>query len=235
MVRRSVERRHRHRPVWPGRRRPRQAQAQQQCGHALRRDDLYGALRARRAPGTPHPHDPDREWRYAPVLQRPRRRPPPQHRRDPCPLVDTRAWGGYVVAPGSTVNGHRYAVDGPALVNPLPAWLRQLLLPPHPTPATVPGPAPVPLRADRYAETVLQRERETVRGASEGRRNAILLASVRAVGRFVAWGDLPRHVVEAAFQAEGEAVGLTPAECRATITSALDWSIRNCRPRPEAA
>ncbi|MEV0576038.1 bifunctional DNA primase/polymerase [Streptomyces sp. NPDC050392] len=153
-----------------------------------------------------------------------------------APLVDTRAWGGYVVAAGSAVNGRRYTVQGPALINPLPAWFLQRLAPPHPKPATVaPRPVPVPLRAHRYAETALQRERETVRAAGEGRRNTTLLVSVRAVGRFVAWGDLPRHVVEAAFQAEGEAVGLPPAECRATITSALDWSIRTCRPRPEAA
>ncbi|MGY4907115.1 bifunctional DNA primase/polymerase [Streptomyces sp. 900116325] len=153
-----------------------------------------------------------------------------------APLVDTRAWGGYVVAAGSVVNGRRYTVGGPALINPLPPWLKQGLLPPHPqAAATVPGPAPVPLRAHRYAETALQRERGTVRAAGEGRRNTTLLASVRAVGRFVAWGDLPRHVVEAAFQAEGEAIGLAAAECRATITSALEWSIRTCRPRPEAA
>ncbi|MEV7107407.1 bifunctional DNA primase/polymerase [Streptomyces atroolivaceus] len=153
-----------------------------------------------------------------------------------APLVDTRAWGGYVVAAGSVVNGRRYAVEGPALIKPLPPWLRQILLPPHPKAAPIaPGPTPVPLRAHRYAETALQRERETVRAAAEGRRNTTLLASVRAVGRFVAWGDLPRHVVEAAFQAEGEAIGLTAAECRATITSALNWSARTCRPRPEAA
>ncbi|WP_328538995.1 bifunctional DNA primase/polymerase [Streptomyces sp. NBC_00344] len=153
-----------------------------------------------------------------------------------APLVDTRAWGGYVVATGSIINGHRYTVEGPALINPLPAWLLQRLTPPHPKPvATVPGPVSAPLRTHRYAETVLQRERETVRGAPEGRRNTTLLASVRAMGRFVAWRDLPRHVVEAAFQAEGEAVGLTPAECRATIASALGWAIRTCRPRPEAA
>ncbi|MGW1179769.1 bifunctional DNA primase/polymerase [Streptomyces drozdowiczii] len=153
-----------------------------------------------------------------------------------APLVDTRAWGGYVVAAGSTVNGHPYATDGPALINPLPDWLKQLLIPAHPQPpAPVPAPAPVPLRAHRYAETALQREREAVRTAGEGRRNATLLASVRAVGRFVAWGDLPRHVVETAFQAEGEAAGLTAAECRATIASALSWSIRTCRPRPAAA
>ncbi|WP_329076631.1 bifunctional DNA primase/polymerase [[Kitasatospora] papulosa] len=153
-----------------------------------------------------------------------------------APLVDTRAWGGYVVAAGSTINGHTYAVDGPALINPLPPWLMKILVPPHPNTSTpTPGPTPVPVRAHRYAETALQREQSAVRAAPEGRRNATLLASVRAVGRFVAWGDLPRHTVEAAFQAEGEAAGLTAAECRATITSALNWSARTCRPRPEAA
>ncbi|MEV0010819.1 bifunctional DNA primase/polymerase [Streptomyces sp. NPDC047973] len=150
-----------------------------------------------------------------------------------APLVDTRAWGGYVVATGSTIHGHTYAVHGPALINPLPPWLMGILVPPHPKPAAAPAPAPV--RAHRYAETALHREQSAVRSAPEGRRNATLLASVRAMGRFVAWGDLPRHTVEAAFQGEGEAVGLTAAECRATITSALDWSIRTCRPRPEAA
>ncbi|MFJ8921010.1 bifunctional DNA primase/polymerase [Streptomyces sp. NPDC102415] len=153
-----------------------------------------------------------------------------------APLVDTRAWGGYVVAAGSIVNGHTYAVEEPALINPLPDWLKKVLIPPHPKfAAETPEPVPVPARGHRYAETALQRERETVRAAPEGRRNATLLASVRAMGRFVAWGELPRPVVEAAFQAEGEAAGLTAAECRATITSALDWSIRTCRPRPEAA
>ncbi|MFD5315165.1 DNA primase, partial [Streptomyces ardesiacus] len=37
--------------------------------------------------------------------------------------------------------------------------------------------------------------------------------------------DLPRHVVEQALQEEGEAVGLTAAECRSTLRSALNWSI----------
>ncbi|MFJ8919844.1 bifunctional DNA primase/polymerase [Streptomyces sp. NPDC102415] len=49
-----------------------------------------------------------------------------------APLVDNRAWGGCVVA-GSTVNGHTYAVDGPALINPLPGCLRLALMPPPAT------------------------------------------------------------------------------------------------------
>lgn len=139
----------------------------------------------------------------------------------------------------SVIDGHRYEIDGPALIHPLPPLLHQALTPAHPTPGTAPAAtatAPVPVAHPcRYADRVLQREREAVRTAGEGKRNTTLLASVRAVGRFVAWGDLLRHEVEAAFQGEGEALGLTAAECRATITSALNWSIRTCRPRPEAA
>ncbi|MFD9503933.1 bifunctional DNA primase/polymerase [Streptomyces sp. NPDC060035] len=155
-----------------------------------------------------------------------------------APLVDTRAWGGYIVAAGSVINGHRYEVDGPALINPLPGWLMQSLVPAHPNTVrtnAVPTNAPAPLRTHGGADTAFRWARRSVQTAPEGRRNTTLLDAARAMGRFVAWGDLPRHVVEVAFQAEGEAVGLTAAECRATITSALDWSIRTCRPRPEAA
>ncbi|MFJ7200873.1 MULTISPECIES: bifunctional DNA primase/polymerase [unclassified Streptomyces] len=152
-----------------------------------------------------------------------------------APLVDTRAWGGYVVAAGSIVDGHRYEVEGPAIIRPLPGWLMQLLTPPHPSTTHVPARPLVPLRAHRYAESALRRETEAVRRAGEGRRNTTLLASVRACGRFVAWGDLGRPTVEEAFQGAGEAAGLPAAECRATIRSALDWSIRTCRPRGAAA
>ena len=37
-----------------------------------------------------------------------------------------------------------------------------------------------------------------------------------------------------AFQAAGESAGLPASECRATIRSALDWSIRTTRPRETA-
>ncbi|WP_221348802.1 bifunctional DNA primase/polymerase [Streptomyces beigongshangae] len=150
-----------------------------------------------------------------------------------APLVDTRAWGGYVVAAGSTVDGRMYEVAGPALLSPLPPALLALLVPPHPSTSPRPAPAPV-ARTGRGAEAALIWGRRNVRQAPEGTRNARLLESARAMGRFVAWGDIPRHVVEDAFQGEGEAAGLTAAECRSTIRSALDWSIRTCRPRTAA-
>ncbi|MGW4915315.1 bifunctional DNA primase/polymerase [Streptomyces albidoflavus] len=150
------------------------------------------------------------------------------------PLIDTRAHGGYVLAPGSVINGRPYRVEGPALIRPLPGWLLERLAPPHPRPDTVATVVPLPRAGGRLATVVLDRETTKVRQAAEGSRNATLLACVRAVGRFVAWGDLDRTHVETAFQAEGEAVGLPAAEVTATIRSALDWSIRTARPRSAA-
>ncbi|MGW3761062.1 bifunctional DNA primase/polymerase [Streptomyces sp. NPDC005131] len=147
--------------------------------------------------------------------------------------IDTRAWGGNVVAPGSTVNGQAYEVIDPAPVAELPAWLLAVL---------APGPQSgqpvrihVPRCGNRAAEVALERETVAVSAAPEGDRNEQLLRSARAVGRFVAWGDLPRHEVEQAFQVAGESAGLSAAECRSTVRSALNWSIRTCRPRETAA
>ncbi|GGX50180.1 bifunctional DNA primase/polymerase [Streptomyces fructofermentans] len=152
-----------------------------------------------------------------------------------APLVDTRAWGGYVVASGSVVDGRTYEIEGPALLNPLPPGLLALLIPPHPSTTSPCVPPLTPTaRTGRAAEAALTWGRRNVRQAPEGTRNVRLLESARAMGRFVAWGDIPRHVVEDAFQGEGEAAGLTAAECRTTIRSALDWSIRTCRPRTAA-
>ncbi|MFF3557099.1 bifunctional DNA primase/polymerase [Streptomyces tsukubensis] len=150
--------------------------------------------------------------------------------------IDTRGWGGYVVAPGSSTPDGAYEILDSRPPVPLPVWLLDTLTalrePPRP-----PAQAPVVVLGgrSRAAEAALERETTAVAATGEGGRNARLLASARAVGRFVAWGDIPRHVAEEAFQGAGEAAGLPAAECRATIRSALDWSIRTARPRPAAA
>jgi hypothetical protein len=87
---------------------------------------------------------------------------------------------------------------------------------------------------NRAALAALEAECAVVSAAPESQRNITLNRCAFKVGRFVAWGDLPRHVVEEAFQAAGEGRGLTAAECRATIRSALDSSIRKARPRDAA-
>ncbi|MFD3491458.1 bifunctional DNA primase/polymerase [Streptomyces sp. NPDC058690] len=146
-----------------------------------------------------------------------------------APPIDTRAWGGYVVAPGSTVNGHAYEVIDPAPVAPLPGWLLDALKPVERP--TEPLRLSVPKRGNRAAETALERETALVAATEEGRREAQLFESARKVARFVGWGDLTRHEVEEAFQRAGESAGLPASQCRATLRSVLNWSLRNCRPR----
>ncbi|MGW5479679.1 bifunctional DNA primase/polymerase [Streptomyces sp. NPDC004008] len=146
-----------------------------------------------------------------------------------APLVDTRAWGGYVVAAGSTINGAAYEVTAAWRVAELPAWLRDALTQ---TPKTGAAASIAPPRnASRRAQVALERERAAIEAAPEGEREKTLFKAARAMGRFVAWGDIPRHVVEEAFQCAGEAAGLKPYECRSTLRSALNWSIRTARPR----
>ncbi|MFF8402859.1 bifunctional DNA primase/polymerase [Streptomyces sp. NPDC015684] len=150
------------------------------------------------------------------------------------PHVDTRAWGGYVVAPGSTTPDGTYEVADEAPVAPLPAWLAALLTE-QPKPAAVPL---TPVRdGTRAAQVALERECAVVMAASEGGpsgRNNTLHKSACKVARFVAWGDLPRHAAEQAIQGAGEATGLPPAECRTTIRSAMDWVIAHATPRAAA-
>jgi hypothetical protein len=149
-----------------------------------------------------------------------------------APLIDTRAWGGYVVAPGSTTSDGAYAVVDDREPAPLPGWLRDTLTPAQPP--TRPLALAVPNNLNRYAAVALEREIAVIAGAVEGDRERKLFEATRAMGRFVAWGDLPRHVVEEAFQMAGESTGLPASQCRATLRSALNWSIRTARPRETA-
>ncbi|MGW5767537.1 bifunctional DNA primase/polymerase [Streptomyces longwoodensis] len=151
------------------------------------------------------------------------------------PHIDTRAWGGYVVAPGSTTLDGTYEVADDAPVAPLPAWLAALLTE-RPKPAAV---TLAPLRdGTRAARVALERECAVIAAASEGGpngRNNTLHRSACKVARFIAWGDLPREVAEQAIQGAGEATGLPPAECRTTIRSAMDWVIAHATPRQAAS
>ncbi|MER5509534.1 bifunctional DNA primase/polymerase [Streptomyces sp. NPDC002766] len=146
-----------------------------------------------------------------------------------APLVDTRAWGGYVVAAGSSIDGAAYEVTAPRRIAELPQWLREALTQP-PKPST-PSSIAQPRNASRRAQVALDRERAAIAAAPEGQREETLFRAARSMGRFVAWGDIARHVVEEAFQGAGEAAGLKAYECRSTLRSALNWSIRNARPR----
>ncbi|MEU6079039.1 bifunctional DNA primase/polymerase [Streptomyces sp. NPDC047108] len=148
-------------------------------------------------------------------------------------LVDTRAWGGYVVAAGSrTTTGDYEALCGPETTS-VPSWLHSILQPAHKT-SQAPSMA-VAGQSSRYADVALASETRNVASAQLGSREAALFRAARAMGRFVAWGDLPRHVVEQALQEAGETAGLTVSECRSTLRSALNWSITHNQNRRDAA
>lgn len=138
-------------------------------------------------------------------------------------LIDTRAWGGYVVAPGSVTPAGVYEVTHPAAPEPFPTWLYGLLAPKQALRKLTGRPAT--LRTGKYATAALNAETASVESAPAGERNGTLLRAARALGRFIAAGDLPRDVVEEALQWAGESACLPSSECRNTIRSGLNWSI----------
>ncbi|MFF6858472.1 bifunctional DNA primase/polymerase [Streptomyces bacillaris] len=144
--------------------------------------------------------------------------------------IDTRAHGGYVVAPGSTLPHGTYEVVDPTEPVPLPEWLYALLTPRQSSPALTA--APVPVRASRYAAAALRAETAAVAGAGEGSRNWTLVRAARALGRFIPSGDLDRREVEQALNSAGLAAGLRENECRKAVASALNWSVANNSGRP---
>ena len=136
--------------------------------------------------------------------------------------VDTRAWGGYVVAAGSLVGAGRYETVHDAPPSPLPAWLSDLLTP-------EPAPAPRPLgdlsrrirRADAYSTAALSAELEKVLNAREGGRNRAVYMAAYAMARFIAAGDLTEHDVTNELTSAGLSIGLPEGECRTAIRSGL--------------
>ncbi|WP_328729030.1 bifunctional DNA primase/polymerase [Streptomyces jietaisiensis] len=150
-----------------------------------------------------------------------------------APLVDTRAHGGYVVGAGSTTPAGAYEALCGSVAAPLPGWLLSVL-----TPAQGPAQRPsvaVAVQSRSYADMALANESRNVASAVTGQREATLFRAARALGRFVAWGDLPRSVVEDALQEAGEAAGLSASECHSTLRSALNWSVAHNQRRRGAA
>jgi hypothetical protein len=141
------------------------------------------------------------------------------------PGLDTRGYGGYVVAPPSThISGGLYEwIDFLKTPRPWPPVLAAIIEAAY-QPAT-PAPAPRPLRSgtdiSRYAEVALDRELDQLRSTLEGGRNAQLNAAAFNLGQLVGAGALARGTVEMELAAAASSIGLTDAETRATIASGI--------------
>ncbi|WP_326626647.1 bifunctional DNA primase/polymerase [Nonomuraea fuscirosea] len=148
-------------------------------------------------------------------------------------LIDTRAWGGYVVAPGSTVTlpdgTGRYTVQHATAPAPLPPSLFKLL-----KPALIPAKRPVhvPIADDRhsaYLRAALDRELAHLAAAQPGQRNRSLFGAAAALGELIAGGALPEQPVKELLEQGGGDLGLSRSEVIRTIESGLRHGAR--RPR----
>ncbi|MGW7275394.1 bifunctional DNA primase/polymerase [Streptomyces sp. NPDC054864] len=151
--------------------------------------------------------------------------------------VDTRGWGGYVVAPGSTTANGAYTVAADAPAAPLPAWLCEALTQPRtPVRSDAVAGAQVAGSGRGYAAAALRNEADAVATAPDGQRNAVLLRAARALGRLVASGDLPRREVEEALSRAVAGNATQPQRYYDdVIARGLDWSIAHNPQRRTAA
>jgi DNA polymerase-1 len=149
-------------------------------------------------------------------------------------LIDTRAHGGYVVAPGCHVEdadgSGSYTIGYHRPPTPLPAWLAALLTAPNPDMSLLVR------RSDdqqdirhlgNYARAAIQKESERVRAAVENERTWALNTAAFNLGQLIAAAALPDDgTVEAAlydaasvhFTAERP---VTPAEAKASIRGGI--------------
>lgn len=156
-------------------------------------------------------------------------------------LIDTRAHGGYVVAPGSTVTTAegtgRYEVTYDREPAVLPGWLAGLLTAPHPStpPLACPTASGQVQHSGRYAASALQGEVERVTSAVEHGRNATLNKAAYNLGRLIGAGALDEETAaRELYRAATPHFGIgdppfTPAEAMTTIRSGIGAGKR--RPR----
>ncbi|MGW6404239.1 bifunctional DNA primase/polymerase [Streptomyces sp. NPDC055134] len=139
--------------------------------------------------------------------------------------IDTRGWGGYVVASGSTTPQGTYTVtdDRPPAV--LPEWLSRTLTT-RPRPQAQCAMANSMESHSGYSAAALRSEANNVAAAADGTRNAVVLRAARAMGRLVASGDLTRAEVEEALSRAAAGNATQPQRYYDdVIARGLDWSI----------
>ncbi|MFI0367575.1 bifunctional DNA primase/polymerase [Actinomadura sp. 1N219] len=155
-------------------------------------------------------------------------------------LIDTRAAGGYVVAPGSFVDlpdgTGPYRIANDAAPAPLPEWLARLLTAPRPaSPLGAPPIAGTVADLPAYVQAALKGEAARVTSAVAGGRNHALNKAAYNLGRLTGAGALDTDTAATVlFEAAAVHFGptsadVTPAEARATIRSALAAGARNPR------
>jgi len=148
------------------------------------------------------------------------------------PMIDTRAVGGYVVAPPSRTAAGPYRTVHPGPIQPLPGWLADALTPPAPPErgestgqaaqaAARAAAAPRGPVGEPYVFAAFENEVDAVLSARPGTRNDTLNRAAYALGQFVAAGRLNQSQVIDALTIAAAHIGLGPVETERTIASGL--------------
>jgi hypothetical protein len=140
--------------------------------------------------------------------------------------------GGYLVGPGSVVNGRAYEIVRDVPIMPLPLWIADILDPPQTDrPRTPIG--QLPTCDDRYVLKALTSEVQNILDAAQGGRNDQLNRSAFNLGTLVGAGLLAASAAEEALMSAAESIGLVhddgDRQTWATIASGLNAGTR--RPR----
>ena len=154
--------------------------------------------------------------------------------------IDTRAHGGYVLAPGNPLPPHGYELVDDREPAQLPTWLHQAL-----TPTPAPGRSTPAVAATTnphgYVAAALEGECHRVRTAPPGRHNAALCRAAYALGQLVGADLLDHHTAQAELTTAAHALisadcDCTPHEITRVITTSLTAGIANPRrTRPRSA
>ncbi|MGH3707801.1 MAG: bifunctional DNA primase/polymerase, partial [Pseudonocardiaceae bacterium] len=147
--------------------------------------------------------------------------------------IDTRAHGGYVVAPGCPVPPRGYELVDDREPVELPGWLHQALtLKPPATPSTPTVAAAA--NPGGYVTAAVRGECQRVRTAPPGQHNAVLCRAAYTLGQLVGAGLLPDATARAELTTAADALirancDCTPREVARVITAGLAAGARNPR------
>lgn len=147
--------------------------------------------------------------------------------------VDTRAHGGYVVAPGSPVPPSGYELTDDRDPAELPSWLHQALTP-KPPPALLAPAVAAATNPSGYALAALRGETERVRTAPPGQHNAVLCRAAYALGQLVGAQLLAEATARTELTTAATALinadcACTPREIARVVTAGLTAGARNPR------
>ncbi|MGB6164409.1 MAG: bifunctional DNA primase/polymerase [Pseudonocardiaceae bacterium] len=147
--------------------------------------------------------------------------------------VDTRAHGGYVIAPGSPVPPSGYELVDDRDPVEFPTWLHQVLTPIPPTDPSPPA-LPVATNPTGYVAAAIRGETQRVRTAPAEHHNAVLCRAAYALGQLVGAGLLPEATARAELTIAAQVLvtadcDCTPAEVARVITAGLTAGAANPR------